>query len=183
MKKSKREKKSNTWKIKQHRDQFFKRSKTQGYRSRASFKLIELNKKFKFIKKDTHLLDLGSCPGGWTQVAERAQQLASLLNEEMPDVASMLGALPQQLLGANDSLNDNNSDRQRTGPPTTAQAQSPNQNNQHGRSGQGRGYERRHRGGSVFASAVIRTELRRRGWLVDILDRLVEAVSALEPKA
>ena len=121
--------------------------------------------------------------GGWTQVAERAQQLASLLNEEMPDVASMLGALPQQLLGANDSLNDNNSDRQRTGPPTTAQAQSPNQNNQHGRSGQGRGYERRHRGGSVFASAVIRTELRRRGWLVDILDRLVEAVSALEPKA
>ena len=56
MKKSKREKKSNTWKIKQHRDQFFKRSKTQGYRSRASFKLIELNKKFKFIKKDTYLL-------------------------------------------------------------------------------------------------------------------------------
>ena len=49
MKKSKREKKSNTWKIKQHRDQFFKRSKTQGYRSRASFKLIELNKKFKLL--------------------------------------------------------------------------------------------------------------------------------------
>ena len=51
MKKSKRVKKSNSWKIKQHRDQFFKKSKTLGYRSRASFKLIELNKKFKFIKK------------------------------------------------------------------------------------------------------------------------------------
>ena len=63
MRKSKKSKKSNTWKIKQHRDQFFKKSKSLGYRSRASFKLIELNKKFKFIKKNTNLLDLGSCPG------------------------------------------------------------------------------------------------------------------------
>ena len=71
MKKSKRVKKSNTWKIKQHRDQFFKKSKTLGYRSRAAFKLIELNNKFKFIKKNTNLLDLGSCPGGWSQVARK----------------------------------------------------------------------------------------------------------------
>ena len=69
MKKSKRIKKSNSWKIKQHRDQFFKKSKTLGYRSRASFKLIELNKKFNFIKRNTNLLDLGSFPGGWSQVA------------------------------------------------------------------------------------------------------------------
>ena len=69
MKKSKRVKKSNLWKIKQNRDQFIKKSKTLGYRSRASFKLIELNKKFQFFKKDTRLLDLGSYPGGWSQVA------------------------------------------------------------------------------------------------------------------
>ena len=43
MKKSKRIKKSNSWKI-THRDQFFKKSRTLGYRSRASFKLLELNK-------------------------------------------------------------------------------------------------------------------------------------------
>ena len=71
MKRSKRVKKSNSWKIKQHRDQFFKKSKTLGYRSRASFKLIELNKKFKFIKKNTNLLDIGSYPGGWSQVASQ----------------------------------------------------------------------------------------------------------------
>jgi len=71
MKKSKRIKKSNSWKIKQHRDQFFRKSKTLGYRSRASFKLIELNKKYKFLKKNTNLLDLGSFPGGWSQVASQ----------------------------------------------------------------------------------------------------------------
>ena len=71
MKKSKRVKKSNSWRIKQHRDQFFKKSKTLGYRSRASFKLIELNEKFKFIKKNSRLLDLGSYPGGWSQVASK----------------------------------------------------------------------------------------------------------------
>jgi len=71
MKKSKRIKKSNSWKIKQHRDQFFKKSKTLGYRSRASFKLIELNQKYKFLKKNTYLLDLGSYPGGWSQVVSQ----------------------------------------------------------------------------------------------------------------
>ena len=71
MKKSKRVKKSNSWKIKQHRDPFFKKSKTLGYRSRAAFKLLELNDKFKFIKKNTNLLDLGSFPGGWSQVASK----------------------------------------------------------------------------------------------------------------
>ena len=71
MKKSKRAKKSRTWVIKQHRDQFFKKAKVLGYRSRAAFKLLELNKKFNFIKKNTNLLDIGSTPGGWSQVASK----------------------------------------------------------------------------------------------------------------
>ena len=62
---------SKNWIIKQHRDPFFKQSKIQGYRSRSAFKLIEMNKKFKFLKKDLSLLDLGSCPGGWSQVARK----------------------------------------------------------------------------------------------------------------
>ena len=71
MKKTKRAKKSRTWVIKQHRDQFVKKAKVLGYRSRAAFKLIELNKKFNFIKKNSNLLDIGSMPGGWSQVASK----------------------------------------------------------------------------------------------------------------
>ena len=86
MKKSKRIKKSNSWKIKQHRDQFFKKSKTLGYRSRTSFKLIELNHKFKFIKKNSTLLDLGSSPGGWTQVANNIITSGKILSIDIRDM-------------------------------------------------------------------------------------------------
>ena len=67
----KKNKISKNWLIKKHRDPFFKQSKIKGYRSRSAFKLIEMNKKFKFIKKNSSLLDLGSCPGGWSQVARK----------------------------------------------------------------------------------------------------------------
>ena len=80
MKKSKKSKKSNTWKIKQHRDQFFKKSKTLGYRSRSAFKLIELNKKYKFIKKNTNLLDIGAYPGGWSQVSSKIISTGKILS-------------------------------------------------------------------------------------------------------
>ena len=86
MKKSKRIKKSNSWKIKQHRDQFFKKSKTLGYRSRASFKLIEINKKFKFLKSNTNLLDLGACPGGWSQVASQIITSGKILSIDIKDM-------------------------------------------------------------------------------------------------
>ena len=69
--KSIRRKKTNNWKNKQNNDPYFKESKRLGFRSRASFKLIELNKKFNFIKNNTYLLDLGSSPGGWSQIASK----------------------------------------------------------------------------------------------------------------
>ena len=86
MKKTKRVKKSNTWKIKQHRDQFFKKSKVLGYRSRASFKLLELNEKFKFIRKNTNLLDLGSSPGGWSQVASKIITSGKILSIDIKNM-------------------------------------------------------------------------------------------------
>ena len=87
MKKSKRSKKSNSWKIKQHRDPFFKRSKILGYRSRASFKLIELNEKFKFLKTNTNLLDLGAYPGSWSQVASKIITKGKILSIDIKNMS------------------------------------------------------------------------------------------------
>ncbi len=67
----KKNKISKNWLNKKHRDPFFKRAKIEGYRSRSSFKLIEMNEKFKFLNKNSYLLDLGSAPGGWSQVARK----------------------------------------------------------------------------------------------------------------
>ena len=58
-------------KLKQHRDQFFRKSKILGFRSWASFKLIELNEKFKFIKNDSNLLDLDHPQVAWSQIASK----------------------------------------------------------------------------------------------------------------
>ena len=67
----KKNKISKDWLRKQKKDPFVKQSKIQGYRSRSAFKLIEMNNKFQFIKKNTNLLDIGSCPGGWSQVVQK----------------------------------------------------------------------------------------------------------------
>jgi len=86
MKKSKKSKKSNIWKIKQHRDQFFKKSKTLGYRSRSAFKLIELNKKYKFIRRNTKLLDIGAYPGGWSQVSSKIITAGKILSLDIKNM-------------------------------------------------------------------------------------------------
>ena len=86
MKKSKKIKKSNTWRIKQHRDQFFKKSKVLGYRSRAAFKLLELNDKFKFIKKNSNILDIGAYPGGWSQVCSEIVDSGKILSLDLKKI-------------------------------------------------------------------------------------------------
>tara|TARA_Y100000590_G_scaffold435075_1_gene554089 strand:+ start:1932 stop:2567 length:636 start_codon:yes stop_codon:yes gene_type:complete len=70
---------SKDWLNKHRKDQFFKESKMRGFRSRSSFKLIEMNEKFNFINKDTNLLDLGSSPGGWSQVASKKIKSGKIL--------------------------------------------------------------------------------------------------------
>ncbi len=67
----KKNKISKNWLTRQKKDHFFRQSKIKGYRSRSAFKLIEMNKKFKFLKKNLSLLDLGSYPGGWSQIANK----------------------------------------------------------------------------------------------------------------
>ena len=63
----------NIWLRRQKKDIFIKLSKAKGYRSRAAYKLLEINKKFNIIKKNSKVIDLGASPGGWTQVIAEIQ--------------------------------------------------------------------------------------------------------------
>ena len=60
---------STRWLHRQLNDTFVKLAKKDGYRSRSAYKLIEINNKFKILKRGISVLDLGAYPGGWSQVA------------------------------------------------------------------------------------------------------------------
>lgn len=64
----KRKVSSTRWLERQINDPYVALAKQNGYRSRASFKILEIDNKFKIFKKDYKVLDLGSAPGGWSQV-------------------------------------------------------------------------------------------------------------------
>ena len=53
----------------QPKDAFYRKAKKQGYRSRAAYKLSELNRRYRVIKPGDRVIDLGAAPGGWLQVA------------------------------------------------------------------------------------------------------------------
>ena len=63
---------SSRWLQKRRRDQFYKLAKAKGYRSRASFKLLQANRSYRFIKHGQTVIDLGAAPGGWLQIASDA---------------------------------------------------------------------------------------------------------------
>jgi 23S rRNA (uridine2552-2'-O)-methyltransferase len=60
---------SQRWLSRQLNDPYVAAARAAGWRSRAAFKLIELDDRFKLIRKGCRVLDLGAAPGGWTQVA------------------------------------------------------------------------------------------------------------------
>jgi len=64
-----RSKSSNEWLRRHVNDPFVKQAQVDGYRSRSAYKLIELNDKDRLIKPGMRVMDLGSAPGGWSQVA------------------------------------------------------------------------------------------------------------------
>ena len=77
-----RTKSSASWLSRHLSDPFVKQAQKDGYRSRSAYKLIELNDKDRLIRPGMRILDLGSAPGGWSQVAgklagERGRVLAT----------------------------------------------------------------------------------------------------------
>ena len=57
------------WQMEKKKDPYYKKAKQEEYRSRASYKLKQLDKKFNIIKEGNSVVDLGAAPGGWSQVA------------------------------------------------------------------------------------------------------------------
>ena len=75
------------------KDHFYNKAKSQGYRSRAAYKLIELDKKHKLFKSGARVLDLGSFPGSWLQVAlERVGQTGRLLGVDLRELEPLQGS-------------------------------------------------------------------------------------------
>ena len=88
----KKNKFSKNWIIKQKRDIYVKQSKIEGYRSRAAYKLQEINEKFKILKNGIHLVDLGAAPGSWSQFVSRNfknSKIVSIDLKEMEEIKNI----------------------------------------------------------------------------------------------
>jgi 23S rRNA (uridine2552-2'-O)-methyltransferase len=67
----KKSKSSHQWLDRHFHDEYVKRAQVEGYRSRASYKLLELQEKDRLLSPGQVVVDLGAAPGGWSQVAEK----------------------------------------------------------------------------------------------------------------
>ena len=84
-------KSSKNWIIEQHRDQYFKQAKSSGFRSRSAFKLLELNKKFKLFSNCQTVIDLGSYPGGWSQMLKKNLKNCKILSVDIKKMEQVEG--------------------------------------------------------------------------------------------
>lgn len=92
IKTAKRRKVSSTrWLERQLNDPYVALAKQNGYRSRASFKILEIDEKFKIFKKGFKVLDLGSAPGGWSQVVSKKVGKDNVLAVDILDMAHIDG--------------------------------------------------------------------------------------------
>jgi 23S rRNA (uridine2552-2'-O)-methyltransferase len=74
---------STRWLERQLNDPYVKRAKAENYRSRAAYKLIELDERFALLKGVTAVVDLGIAPGGWTQVVRRKAPQAKIVGIDL----------------------------------------------------------------------------------------------------
>jgi 23S rRNA (uridine2552-2'-O)-methyltransferase len=85
---------STKWLERQLNDPFVRDAKAKGYRSRAAFKLMELDDKFHFLKSGARVLDLGAAPGGWSQVAaKRVGAKGTVVAADILEIAPLSGVV------------------------------------------------------------------------------------------
>jgi 23S rRNA (uridine2552-2'-O)-methyltransferase len=80
---------STKWLERQLNDPYVAAAKTAGYRSRAAWKLLELDDKYRFLKRGRRVLDLGAAPGGWSQVAAARVGPDKVLAVDINDMAPL----------------------------------------------------------------------------------------------
>ena len=74
---------STRWLERQLNDPYVRRAKAEGYRSRAAYKLIELDERFALLKGVTRVIDLGIAPGGWSQVVRKVAPKAAIVGIDL----------------------------------------------------------------------------------------------------
>ncbi len=85
----KKNKISKNWINKQRRDIYVRQSKAEGYRSRAVYKLQEIDEKFKIIKNGISLIDLGAAPGSWSQYAAKKIKNGKILSIDLNEIKNI----------------------------------------------------------------------------------------------
>ena len=84
---------STRWIERQLNDPYVKKAKAEGYRSRAAYKLIELDERFGFLKGARRVVDLGVAPGGWAQVVRQRLPQAALVGIDLLPTDPIDGAI------------------------------------------------------------------------------------------
>ncbi|HWI85497.1 MAG TPA: RlmE family RNA methyltransferase [Sphingomonas sp.] len=74
---------STRWLERQLNDPYVRKAKAEGYRSRAAYKLIELDERFGFLRGARRVIDLGIAPGGWSQVVRRRSAIARIVGIDL----------------------------------------------------------------------------------------------------
>ena len=82
---------STRWLERQLNDPYVRRAKAEGYRSRAAYKLLELDERFGFLRGARRVVDLGIAPGGWSQVVRRAAPAATVVGIDLLPVDPIEG--------------------------------------------------------------------------------------------
>lgn len=82
---------SNRWLERQLNDPYVRKAKAEGYRSRAVYKLVELDEKFAIVRKARHVVDLGIAPGGWSQLVRRVNPKAAVVGIDLLPVDPIEG--------------------------------------------------------------------------------------------
>ena len=87
-----RTKSSQLWLERQLNDPYVRAAKSEGYRSRAAYKLAEMDEKYRFLKRGQTAVDLGAAPGGWTQVLVERLGEGKVVGVDIQDMEPIAGA-------------------------------------------------------------------------------------------